>query len=165
MGSLNSDWGRVTFWISTSWRCKLYSNWTNVCDKKLSIKQCTKVLMTGEWSFFHIQGDRCWCHTCSLLMGNSCLWEGLSCGTCQFPHPPGNILYFSATFSTLYSIRATQRFGWLIIPCMGLRWLECDHVRKVVGAVDVKTEMLILHCSCVHATTSGYVKWARIISA
>ena len=24
-------------------------------------------------------------------MGNSCLWGGLNCGTCQFPHPPGNL--------------------------------------------------------------------------
>ena len=31
-----------------------------------------------------------------------------------------------------------------------------NHVRKVVGAVT--TEMLILHSSCVHATTSGHVK-------
>ena len=27
----------------------------------------------------------------SLLMGNSCLWGGLNCGTCQFPHPPSNL--------------------------------------------------------------------------
>ena len=26
-----------------------------------------------------------------LLMGNSCMWGGLNCGTCQFPHPPGNL--------------------------------------------------------------------------
>ena len=41
--------------------------------------------------FFHIQGDRCWCHTSSLLMGNCCLWGGLNCGTCRFPHPPSNL--------------------------------------------------------------------------
>ena len=34
--------------------------------------------------------DRCWCHTSSLLMGNSCRWGGLNCRSCRFPHPPGN---------------------------------------------------------------------------
>ena len=42
-------------------------------------------------NFFQIQVDRCWCRTSSLLMGNSCLWGGLNCGTCRFPHPPGNL--------------------------------------------------------------------------
>ena len=51
MGSFNSDWGRVTFWISTSWRCKLYSNWTNVCDGNI-YQAVYQGLMTGEWSFF-----------------------------------------------------------------------------------------------------------------
>ena len=71
-----------------------------------SSEQCTKVwwscLPNPRWQML-VSHD-------FLLMGNSCLWGGLNCGTCRFPHPPGNLSY-SAAFSTLYSIRATQRFG------------------------------------------------------
>ena len=52
-------------------------------------KTIHQAVVTGE--FFQIEGDRCWCHTNSLLIGNSCLWGGLNCGTGQFLHPPGNL--------------------------------------------------------------------------
>ena len=92
-------------------RYELYSNWTNVCDGNIH-QAVYQGFMTGEWSLF-LPNSR-WQMLVShdfLLMGNCCLWEGLNCGTCRFPHPPGNILYSSAAFSTLYSIWATQRFG------------------------------------------------------
>ena len=34
-------------------------------------------------------------------MGNSCLWGGLNCGTCRFPHPPGNSLTSDLLLSNL----------------------------------------------------------------
>ena len=77
---------------------------------EISIKQYTKVWWQVDDLF--LQNSR-WQMLAShdfLLMGNSCLWGGLDYGTCWFPHPPGNLLY-SAAFSTLYSIWATQRFG------------------------------------------------------
>ena len=86
MGSYNSDWGRVTFWISTSWRCKLIGPIYATKNYPSS-----SVPRFGDRWIFQIEGDRCLCHTSSLLMGNSCLWGGFNCGTCRFPHPPGNL--------------------------------------------------------------------------
>ena len=94
-----------------SWRYELYSNWTNICDGNI-YQAVYQGLMTGEWSFF-LPNSR-WQMLVShdfLLMGNSCLCGGLNCRTCQFLHPPGNLLYSSAAFSILYSIWAIQRFG------------------------------------------------------
>ena len=82
------------------------SNWTNVCDGNIhqAVYQGLMILFAKSKVTDVVSHD-------FLLMGNSCLWGGLNCGTCRFPHPPGNILYSNAAFSTLYSIRATQRFG------------------------------------------------------
>ena len=137
MGSFNSDWGRVTFWISTSWRCKLYSNWTNVCDKKLSIKQCTKVWW--QVNFFQIEGDRCWCHTSSLLMSNSCLWGGLNCKTCWFLHPPSNLL------PAIYCYQASdmwQVISWENVTYMTLT-VDSTFTRRIQGYVETLWWMAI----------------------
>ena len=67
-------------------RYELYSNWTNVCDRNIH-QAVYQGFMTGDQSLFlpNWRWQMLMSHD-FLLMGNSCLWGGLNCGNCWFPH-------------------------------------------------------------------------------
>ena len=86
-------------------------------------------LVTGEFS------NRRWqilvSHD-SLLMGNSCLWGGLNCGTCQFPHPPGNlspVIYCYRT-SDVWQVRSWENITYTTST------VDSTFTRRIWGRVE-----------------------------
>jgi len=94
-------------------------------------------LVTGE--FFQMEGDRCWCHTSSLLMGNSCLWGGLNCGTCWFLHPPGNL---SPAIYCYWTSDAQQVTSWENVTYM-TSTVDLTFTRRIQGRVETFRWMAI----------------------